>query len=79
MKEKYMLPVHVQDLFGGNVINFKGKLYTVIEVSRSFRASHHCCLKARGINDRELLNRVLPFDFIVMKKTVEPMTRRKAS
>ncbi|NJQ96956.1 MAG: hypothetical protein HC784_03210 [Hydrococcus sp. CSU_1_8] len=79
MKEENMLPVHIQDLFGGDVINFKGKPYTVIGVSRSFRVSHYCCLKARGVNDRELLEELLPFDFIVMKKTVEPSSRIKAS
>jgi hypothetical protein len=49
-----MLPVHIQDLFGGNVIKFKGKHYTVIDISRSFSKAHHCCLKARGVDDRDL-------------------------
>ena len=67
-----MLPVHVQNLFGGNVIRYNGKLYTVIEVSRNVRQPHQYWLKTRGINDRDLLEVLLPEDFIVMKLVTEP-------
>ena len=74
-----MLPVHVQDLFGGDEIKFDGELYTVIEVSRSFLKAHSCCLKARGVNDRDYLEVLLPEDFVILKKITEPATRLKAS
>jgi hypothetical protein len=74
-----MLPVHIQDLFGGDVIEFDGERYIVIEVSQNVRQRDRYWLKARGKNSRELLEVLLPEDFIVRKKVKEPVARSKAS
>ncbi|NJO93402.1 MAG: hypothetical protein HC820_01750 [Hydrococcus sp. RM1_1_31] len=73
-----MLPVHIQDLFGGNLIKFKGKLYTVINVTRNLRNTHQYWLKARGDFERDFLEVLLEEDAVVMK-VVAPSTQLKVS
>ncbi|NJO94329.1 MAG: hypothetical protein HC820_08270 [Hydrococcus sp. RM1_1_31] len=78
IEEKVMLPVHIQDLFGGNLIKFNGKLYTVISVSRNLRNKHQYWLKARGLFERDFLEVLLEEDAVVMK-VVAPSTQLKVS
>jgi hypothetical protein len=67
-----MLPVHIQDLFGGDEIKFDGELYTVIEVSRNVRQQNRYWLKARGKDSQDLLEVLLPEDFVILKKVTKP-------
>lgn len=73
-----MLPVHIQDLFGGNTISFNGKLYTVTNVSRNLRNTHQYWLKARGLFERDFLEVLLEEDVVVMK-VVALSTKLKVS
>lgn len=78
LRKKFMLPVHIQDLFGGNLIKFKGKLYIVINVTKNVRNPYQYWLKARGYFERDSLEILLEEDAVVMK-VVAPSTKLKVS